>query len=271
MEVSDGSGESDSSSVIGMSPKGLGIMTLSAVSVAPFSLTVSAVDTLRVVLEGGDTARGQLLHDALTFATSEHTAHPVAGDAPVRPQFPRVAADGSVVDVARLDAQDVVTALVDTGYLTARPVWSEPSHDAYLDQGRTVLVIHVLRQFTLTTTTVSGQRDRTVVTPVGWYLLALVGDHTSSLVGATGVDFEDAEAAGNWLVEQEEFGAAHCAAGCDCCGNRWQAEAGEGTFTPDEGDATLVWHFDDAKDVDEERNTIACPACGIGRVGFDIY
>jgi hypothetical protein len=73
----------------------------------------------------------------------------------------------------------------------------------------------------------------------------------------------------SWVSEIDGFGASHCGAGCDTCGGRWLAESGSWHFAPDDG-ADDGWDFDDADDFDE-RNTIACPSCGTGRVGFLIF
>ena len=59
-------------------PEGLGVMTLAEVSVSRFSLSVDAFDTIRAVLDSGNTPWGRRLHDALIFATTEETAYAVA-------------------------------------------------------------------------------------------------------------------------------------------------------------------------------------------------
>lgn len=249
-----------------MSPKGLGIMTFTAVSVAQFSLTVDAAQTIRTVLDSEDTVRGELLHQALRFATLKAPVSVAAADMPLDSD-----ADAVAVEVTGVRIDDVLEKLATAGYVVVKQVWSEDSDSAYLDQARTVTAVHVLRPFTLCTTDPSGRHDRTQAFPAGWYLLGAVGDHTPTVVRVAAVEGDDAESLGDWLVEQEGFLASTCTAGCDTCGNQWTAQAGEWTFAPEEGNSTLVWAFEDAKDVDEQRNTIACPACAVGRVGFHIY
>jgi hypothetical protein len=122
--------------------------------------------------------------------------------------------------------------------------------------------------------TVTG---RTYQVPPGWYLVGETGDFTSSLVGVAGMAREDdadpysvADGLTCWLHEVEGFGASRCTAECQSCRARWMAESGSWHFEADDCDAD-GWDFDDATDVDEEHNTVACPSCGTGRVGFLIF
>jgi hypothetical protein len=273
-------------------------MTLVEVSFSRFSLTVDAFDTIRAVLESGNTPWGRRLHDALIFATTEETAYAVAPYVPVRPESfcPGAPERGALPDVADWSVGDVLRKLESSGFVSTHTIWSETSGQAYLSDGRTVTAVHVLRPFALLGVHYSFSytmyrdiarhgyvyadqwkiTDRTYIVPAGWYVMGEIGDYSRSLVGVTGIAARDdahpddiAEHLAYWVSEIDGFGAAHCGAGCDACGGQWLAESGSWHFTPDD-DTNDGWDFDNADDFDE-RHTIACPSCGTGRVGFLIF
>jgi hypothetical protein len=109
------------------------------------------------------------------------------------------------------------------------------------------------------------------VVGTGWYVLGLVGDVVSELVGVAAVgDDADPETLTHWAYGVAGFGASCCLAGCGTCGARWRAEGASWRFDPDtdDGGGAAGFDFDDADGFDDD--TIACPACRTGRVGFDV-
>jgi hypothetical protein len=106
--------------------------------------------------------------------------------------------------------------------------------------------------------------NRSYIVPAGWYLVGEVGDYRAELVGVAGMD-SDPEGC---VFEWEGFGAFDCMAGCDSCDACWLAQGGSWHFRPDGCDGP-EWDFDDADDF--EGDTVGCPACGCGRVGFSIF
>lgn len=265
-------------------------MTLAEVSVSRFSLTVDAFDTIRAVLDSGNTPWGRRLHDALILATTEEAAYADAPYVPIGPESfcPGMPKRGDLPDVADRSVGDVLRKLESSGFVSPYALWSETSGQAYLSNGRTVTAVRVLRPFALVGVRYSFSptvyrdvarhgyayadrweiTDRTYIVPAGWYVMGEVGDYVLSLVGVTGIAPSNgahpddvAEHLAYWVSDIDGFGAAHCGAGCDACGGRWLAESGSWHFAPD----------DDAHDDFDEPNTIACPSCGTGRVGFLIF
>lgn len=263
-------------------------MAILETSVSRYSLTVDASDTITVMVDNADNPWGRRLYDALTFATGANSAYAVAPyasvslddvrpDAPDRPDMP---------DVGDRSVPRVLNKLQAAGYLTASTVVYETSSETYLSDGRFVTAVQVLRPFALVGVEYRFSReansraiqhghayadqwditDRSYIVPAGWYLVGEVGDHVTDLVGVAGMD-DDPDGR---VFELEGFGAAHCAAGCQSCDARWMAYADSWHFAADDCDAD-AWDFEDADDFDETTNTVACPACGIGRVGFDIF
>jgi len=277
-----------------------------AVSVSAYSLSVDAAETMRTVLDSENRTRGQRLVTALEFASRDSAATAVY---PV-PPFAHLDLDSLdparcvLPDVAAELPCWVVRQLAAAGYLTTRSVWRDTSGETYADDGRTLTLVQVVRPFALvrvqyghTNPYSTGPADRWEVTertPLvgrGWYLLAETGDYRSELVGAAGLDVFDSDtdlhpdAAAELLTihiaEIEGFGASTCQAGCDRCGARWSADSGSWHFHPDSelfrpdgtepADAVPVqtFHFDDADDFADD--TIRCPHCGTGRVGFQVF
>lgn len=267
-------------------------MTILAPSVSRYSLIADAATTIAAMVESADNPWGRRLHDALRCAMYAESAYPVAPyvpvshedfrpDAPKRPDMP---------DVEALSASGVLDKLQDAGYVTVHNAWRETASEAYLSDGRTVTAVHVIQPFALVAVkyswspeadrraTISGYgaadrweiADRTYTVPAGWYLVGEIGDYNvTELVGVAGIDGDRTDWA-CWLDGLEGFGASYCAAACPSCGNRWLAYGDSWRFMPDECDAD-AWDFEEAQDIDETTGTIACPACGTGRVAFDIF
>jgi hypothetical protein len=263
-------------------------MTTLEASVCRFSLTVDASDTIKILVDSSDNPWGRRLHDVLAYATYAESAYAVAPYVNVcladfRP-------DGSEVpDVADRFVSGVLDKLQTAGYVETRDVLHETTGETYLSEGRTVTAVHVVRPFALVGVDYRFSReansrairyghayadqwkitDRSFVVPVGWYLVGETGDFTPDLVGVAGIaaDSDDLICS---LFELEGFGASTCLAGCGTCDARWSAESGSWHFRADDCDAD-AWDFDDADDVDETAGTVACPACGTGRVGFSVH
>ncbi|GAA2778897.1 hypothetical protein [Crossiella cryophila] len=271
-------------------------MTCVYTHVSDYSLNVDAEETIRAVLAAADRPWGRRLNDALLLAGSEATAYAVAPYAPVpvaalRPDVPPRA---DRPDIAACDAAGVLRALAGTGLAEVRTVWSEPYTDAYLNTGRQLLAVHVLRPFV-----VLGMRywhsrealdrlarhgyvysdrwevtERSHIVPAGWYLVGLVGEFLFTLVGAAAVAFDSdehpdavAERLALRALDTEGFGAAHCMAECRACGSRWCAESGSWLFRPEGDTDARGWDFDTIGEV-SDTGTVPCPHCKTGQVGF---
>ncbi|MFD2414810.1 hypothetical protein [Amycolatopsis pigmentata] len=260
-------------------------MTILEASVSRFSLTVDARDTITLMVDNADNPWGRRLHDALDFALCAESACVVTpyervGMEDFRPDAP------TRHDVADRFVADVLDKLQAEGYTTARTVFHETSSETYLSDGRTVTAVQVHRPFALVGVEYQFSREahsravryghayadrweitgRSYIVPAGWYLVGEIGDYTSELVGVAGMDGDP----DGVVFELEGFDASECAAGCQACGARWLAYADSWHFEPDDCD-TAPWDFDDADGIDETTNTVACPACRIGRVGFMIF
>ncbi|MCE7007085.1 hypothetical protein LWC34_30285 [Kibdelosporangium philippinense] len=241
------------------------------------------------MIDNADNLWGRRLRDALTFATvAGSPAYAVspyvrAGLPDFRPDLPE---RPDMPDVEDRSVAGVLDKLQAAGYVTTRTMLRETSSQSYLSDGRTVTAVQVLRPFALVGVEYQWSReadsrairyghayadrweitDRSYIVPAGWYLVGEIGDYTAELVGVAGMDGDT----DGWVFELEGFDASQCAAGCQSCGARWMAYGGSWHFDADDCDAD-AWDFDDADDIDDTSNTVACPACGIGRVGFDIY
>jgi hypothetical protein len=179
----------------------------------------------------------------------------------------------------------VLANLEAAGLITARTVLHESAAETYLSEGRIVTAVEVHRSFALVTVRYSWSSaaglwrtgvyadqwrvtDRSYIVPPGWYLVGEVGEYRYDLAGVAGMAGASDDIV-CWLFDLEGFGASHCCAECDACGSRWSADSGSWRFDADWCDA-YAWSFDDAEDFDDKTNTIACPQCRLGRVGFMI-
>lgn len=267
-------------------------MTTLTASVSRYSLTVDAAETITVLAENADNPWGRRLDEALRLAMFAESAYPVAPYAPVsREDFhPDAPKRSGMPDVAAQSVSEMLDNLQDAGYVTVHNAWRETSSETYLSDGRIVTAVHVVRPFALVTVKYSWSReanrrviatgygsadrweiaDRSYTVPAGWYLVGEIGDYNMfSLVGVAGINEEHTDWA-CWLYGLEGFGASYCAARCQSCGARWLAYGDSWHFTADECDAD-AWDFEEVQEIDETTGTIACPACGTGRVGFDIF
>lgn len=267
-------------------------MTILTPSVSRYSLTVDAAETIAALVESADNPWGRRLDDVLRLAMVAESAYPVAPYAAVSHEdfLPGAAKRSDMPDVAAFSVAGVLDKLQDAGYVTVHNAWRETSSEAYLSDGRIVTAVHVLRPFVLVTVKYSWSpeadrrammtdhgsadqwdiADRSYTVPAGWYLVGETGDYNMfDLVGVAGIDSEHDDWT-CWLDDLEGFGASYCAAGCQTCGARWLAYGDSWHFAADGCDAD-PWDFEEADEIDETTGTIACPACGTGRAGFDIY
>lgn len=263
----------------------------SCVSVSQYCLTVDADDTVRAVLDSAGTVKGQLLKEALCLPNVglRHRA--------IYPVAPGAQLDDADLDPRRTDLVDVdpvssctdamLRKLEEAGYLTIHDVWHDTSGQTYASEGRTLTAVCVQRAFSLVAVAYSwsspaamGYADQWIIaacTPVvdmGWYVIGETGDYRSSLVGVAYIGPSDDRHRGDvveslffWVSETPGFCASHCYAECDTCGSRWETEEGSWHFTPEYGTDATEWDFDDAEGFGDD-DTVTCPACQKGRVGF---
>lgn len=261
------------------------------VSISRYSLSVDTAQTLESLLAAADNEHGLRLLEALDIALRSTVAYAAPAKRTVTPDdvCPGAGESPDLPCLTGPSAGDLLQQLEAVGFVTARTELIEQAGTAYLSEGRAVTAVHVVAPFTVVTVDYSFSREadsrairyghayadqwdishRTSIVPAGWYLVAEIDDigRTPELVGVAGFD-ELSDDVVAWLFELEGFGASTCAAGCDSCGGRWRAESGEWTFHP-EGCAAETWAFDDADDF--RADTIACPDCRVGRVGFIVY
>jgi hypothetical protein len=243
-------------------------MSVLEVEVDLFTLHVDARATIQAALNtGGQDADSAALQDVLAARGAVVTATLDRPDEPpvLVPRF-----------VSTVD--DLVVALSAAGVLSVATVWREPATDAYISQGRYLTALQAHTSFRVRLREMDGPvEERVVPIAAGWYLLGEVGDVVPGLVGVASVDpaafghaapqiADFAERLTTWVVEAEGFGASRCDAQCTACGRTWYAEAGSWHFVSE--DDRPAWFYDDAYGF--AGNTIACPACATGRVGFAI-
>jgi hypothetical protein len=248
--------------------------------VSLFALQVDTTETIMAVLDAGvrDPAS-----EALTAVLQAAEAGAVIAARHAEP------IKSSGMPPTRVSTVDELIAALGTAKLiAARSIWWETTAEAYLSEGRSLTLIqirlpvavfrHADEQRAADEQQPTEPARLLAFIPAGFYMIGEVGDIVMKFVGAAGVDLgpmtrandthpsEVAERLAAWAVEVEGFGASRCDAECSACRHRWYAEAGSWHFRP-ESDGT-DWHYDDAYGF--ENNTIACPHCHTGRVGFTI-
>lgn len=265
-------------------------MSTLEVSASRYSLTVDTTEAFASLSYAAENDTGARLRDALAMALQATVAYATAADRMITTEDVRPEA-GDSPDLPCMNGPtpwDVLKTLESAGFVTVRTELVETSDETYLSEGRRVTMVHVDKPFTVVTVDYEFSReanrravqhghtyaDRWTVTgrsdpvPEGWYLLGEIAEYTrtDALACVIGMN-EPSDDVVAWLSELEGFGVTTCLAGCASCARQWRAESGEWTFHPDGCDAE-PWAYNDADDFRD--NTIACPACRAGRVGFTV-
>ncbi len=257
-------------------------MTIPEPCVSQYSLTVDAAETIDLMTASADNPWGRRLHDALVFAMGRDETFAVSPYVSVNHEdfAPQSLDESSLPEVGDRAVDAVLSRLEKAGLVTTRTVLHESTSENYLSDNRIVTAVRVLRPFALVSVAYRWSSrsllgyadrweitDRSYIVPAGCYLVGEVGELVYDLAGVAGMA-GDSDDTFYWLYDLEGFSASHCLAGCDSCGARWSAECGSWRFEADACDARS-WSFDDAEGF--EGNTIACPRCASGRVGFMIF
>jgi hypothetical protein len=265
------------------------------VSVERYSLTICARDTVNSLLDCADHGRGARLDDALSSACEYRgtAAYAVTPFMRVERDHFRPDAEDVWPSVGGRDEADVLHNLAKAGVVELDTVWRDTDGDSYLDEGRIITAVRVLRPFAVVQVAYRWDpgsiryyadhweiTGRTRVVGMGTYVVGEIGDFRMSYVGAASIDSARVNERGTdldtltcWAVEQQDFDASHCEAGCDDCGARWSAECGSWHFRPHDFDGpaeVAAFDYDDAEDHDM-NDTIACPHCHTGRAGFMVF
>lgn len=260
-------------------------MAIGDVIVEQYCLAVSARDTVNEVLDSGDRESGGALEDALLTAARDECVFLLDPSADVSHDAFH---PDRVDDLPTVNAPNLyfaVSHLEKHGYLRTHDVWTEGTGNSYLDQGRVITAYEVTRPFRLASVRyryVYGgdyyypASDRWFVdevTPVisaGLYLAGYVGDYSLTLEGIAEIEPRDEESLFYDLVEVEGFMASRCDARCEACDAHWFAESGSWHFQPETRGAAPEWDYDDVEEFHDD-DTVPCPSCASGRVGFLIY
>jgi hypothetical protein len=243
------------------------------------SITVDTGHAFSAMLDAADNDHGDLLSDAIHAARGTPWVFAVPADRVVTDEDFRPHPELSGLDwVAASKPSDMLTMAQRTGCLTARSVLQEGTDRTYLDEGRAVIAVHVTKPFYVVTAErhfVSwaspepyewGIGKRTDVVSVGWYLVAEINRKSGALMGSAGMTRLPDDIP-TWLYSLNGFDASVCFAHCDTCRADWLADYGSWAFRPHRCDAQS-WNFEDATDI--QLDSIECPACGRGRVSFDV-
>jgi hypothetical protein len=263
------------------------------VTVDQYKISADAADTVRSVLGNiGDTARGRRLSDAMRdMRQSQVTAYIVPAWETIRPE-------DYLPENPRFDSADPygseVQSLVEAGFAESFDILHEDSSSTYLDEGRVMTGVRVLRDFVIQHVNYTWSADanfrlaryghsyadgwslgyRSAIVKAGVYVIGETGDFRMDLVGASFLGEDcDPESLFYTIMEDEDFGASRASAGCSADeGHRWDAESGSWHFSGEYADGSAPdFDFDDADDFDADE-TFACPVEGCsGRVGVSVY
>lgn len=248
------------------------------------SICVDATDTVRAVLDSLAVADAPALEKIL-HQNPGRGSFDTATDFYVADAFTKVChADvgpNSIDGPESLDETDPVRELEKLGYLEVDDLVYETSDNTYLDEGRSVTALRVLRPFDVVTVVYRWTRGQLgpadqwdvvnhsgVVWP-GVYLLGAVGDYQQRDVGvvyAGPVDGFDVD--GMRYAVREESDVSTCHAVCGRCGSDWYADDGSWLFG--RHTATRDFDFGVARRVADD--TVMCPEplCLSGRVAFTV-
>jgi hypothetical protein len=254
-------------------------------AVEPGSLTVDAYDTIRALLtqlrdddrDGGTLAR--VLHLFPPFRDPDGaTGFRVTG--PLAKVTRRDVAPGRDDGPDRVEVGDTLTDLTKLGYVECRDLLDEASAVSYLDQGRYLTAVRVLRAFYVTTVHYHwtgrhlGRADqwdvvgRTGIVWPGTYLLGQVGDYHLRDVGLVYAGPLNLDTDALALAWHDTMNVFTCHAVCDNCHADWYGQDGSWRFHAHRATADL--DFGDAARI--QNNTIRCPEprCATGRVRFTL-
>ncbi len=189
-------------------------------------------------------------------------------------------APGTVDGPAHLDNAEGLRELEKLGYLTVHDLAYETSGSSYLDEGRSLTAIRVLRPFH--TVGVVYRWRRALIGPAdqwdivtrpgmvwpGVYVHGAVGDYRSRDVGLVYAGPPELDTDALIYTIREDSDVFTCHAVCDRCGADWYADGGSWIFRANRGH--VDFDFGDARRHD--GNTVMCPEplCVSGRVGFTV-
>ncbi|MEX5635568.1 hypothetical protein [Parafrankia sp. FMc2] len=181
---------------------------------------------------------------------------------------------------AYLDDTDGLRELEKLGYLTVHDLAYETSSASYLDEGRSLTAIRVVRPFHTAGVVYRWRRALTgpadewdIVTRPGvvWpgvYVHGAVGDYRSRDVGLVYAGPPELDTDTLIYAIREDSDVFTCHAVCDRCGADWYAADGSWTFRANR--AHTDFDFDDARR--HHGTTVMCPEplCVDGRVSFTV-
>ncbi|MBE3206695.1 MULTISPECIES: hypothetical protein [Parafrankia] len=179
---------------------------------------------------------------------------------------------------AHLDDADGLRGLEKLGYLTVHDLAYETSSASYLDEGRSLTAIRVLRPFHTVGVVYRWRRaligpadEWDIVTQPGviWpgvYVHGAVGDYRSRDVGLVYAGPPELDTDALIYAIREDSDVFTCHAVCDRCGADWYAHDGSWIFRAIRAHADF--DYSDARRHD--GTTVMCPEplCVAGRVGF---
>ncbi|MGF7237596.1 MAG: hypothetical protein ACQSGP_21925 [Frankia sp.] len=260
-------------------------MTVIDVAVSPGSLTIVACDTVRTLLtQLGDDDRdgGPLARVLQLFAPFRDrdcvTCFRVTG--PLAKLARRDVAPDRDDGSDRVGNGDAVADLTMLGYVECRDLLDEISTASYLDEGRCLTVVRVLRAFSVCTVHYHwtgcsrGPADqweivgRTGIVWPGTYLRGQVGDYYLRDVGVVYAGPLDLDTDPLAAAVHAATNVFTCHAVCDGCHADWYGKDGSSRFHADH--ASADFDFADGRRI--HNNTIQCPEplCVTGRVRFTI-
>jgi len=179
-----------------------------------------------------------------------------------------------------LEPADQPRQLEQLGYLTLHDLIDDTSTGSYLDEGRRLTAIRVLRPFHCVEVhyrwrhALIGPADewtilaRSGVIWPGLYVHGVVGDFATRDVGLVYAGPVDLDTDAMIYGILEEFSVHRCHARCDRCGADWYADSGDWTFHAHRAHGD----FDYATARRHHQNTVMCPEplCLSGRVSFTV-
>ncbi|WP_322750980.1 MULTISPECIES: hypothetical protein [unclassified Frankia] len=248
------------------------------------SISVDATDTVRAILDSVREADAPALATILRRAARPGSVD-TATSVYVADAFTKIrrgdVGPRSVDGPDCLEETDTLRELEKLGYLEFDDLAYETSDDTYLDEGRALTALRVLRPFCVVTVVYRWTRGQLgpadqwdivnhsgVVWP-GTYVQGTVGDFRQRDVGvvyAGPLDGVDTDALRYAIREGSDVYTCHAV--CDSCDSDWYAADGSWAFR--RNTAAHDFDFDDARRI--TNGTIMCPEplSLSGRVGFTV-